>query len=104
MSKYAADYDSLNFQARHPFSADGEVVEVLKGCGIATISSDRGTLTVHKGTEGVHFDALRPGQTVSCELSPDGSNRVTHAHQQTQPMDIAEIRRLIAGGASSLGK
>ncbi len=102
MSKYTADYDPSHFDRRHGFSAEGEVVEVLKGCGIATISSQRGTLTIHKGTDGVHFDALRPGQSLSCELAPDGSNRVMHAHQQTQPMDVAEI--LMAGGKSEAAR
>jgi hypothetical protein len=100
VSKYAADYDFLNPDARHSFSAKGEVIEVLKGCGIATLQSQRGMLTIHKGTDGVHFDALRPGQFWACELSPDGSNRVTHAHQQTQPTDTAEIRQMIGSDPS----
>jgi len=68
------------------FQIDGVVVEVLQGCGMATVRTNAADeLSLNRGTDGLHFDALRVGQRVNCEVDVL-RNRVAHAHQQTLPM------------------
>ena len=67
----------------------GSVVNVLKGCGLAEVQcAGPYELTINKGTDGVHFDALTVGQRIACEVAP-ASRRVVHVHQQTMPMTAA---------------
>ena len=77
------------------FVVDGHVTEVLRGCGVATIHSGRSEeYSVNRGTDGVHFEALRVGHKVSCQVALP-TQRVLHVHQQTQPLHVP-VRR---GGA-----
>jgi hypothetical protein len=63
------------------------VVEVLPGCGTAVIAGEHPDVMVNRGTDGIHFDALRLGQGVICVVANRG-NRVLHAHQQTTSMMV----------------
>ena len=70
------------------FQIDGVVTGVLRGCGIAMLeSASADDFTVSRSTKGVHFEKLRVGQKVSCQVALT-TNRVLHAHQQTQPMPL----------------
>ena len=67
------------------FVVDGHVTEVLRGCGVATIHSGLSEeYSVNRGTDGVHFETLRVGQKVSCQVALP-TQRVVHVQQQTQP-------------------
>ena len=71
-----------------PREISGTVVEVLKGCGSATVETKAGSeLRLNKGTGGVHFDQMRVGQPVSCIVST-ATGMVLHAHQQTTTMSV----------------
>jgi len=76
-------------QARWPsFEIDGKVTEILRGFGLAVINAGGiDEFTLNRGTDGVHFEALRIGQKVSCQVAAQG-HRVLHAHQQTQPVHV----------------
>lgn len=62
------------------FQMDGFVVELLPGCGIATVATGQTVLVINKGTDGVRFEQLFPGQKIHC-LVDRASNRVLHVEQ-----------------------
>ncbi len=82
--------------ARDAMEIRGRVVSVLKGCGLADVEfgGHHHQLTVNRGTDGIHFNDLRVGQMISCEMSA-GSKRVIHAHQQTMPRGTAPSPKVL---------
>lgn len=72
------------------FSIDGLITEVLPGCGAAIVEvpGQAGDFSIHRGTAGIDFDKLKVGQRVHCDIGAS-SDRVIHAHQQTQPIVVS---------------
>ena len=66
-------------KARLSFDIEGEIFEVLEGCGLASIlSSSDAIYTVDRETPGLTFADLRPGQFVRCTVDCE-FERVLHA-------------------------
>ena len=66
-----------------PFEIEGEVFEVLHGCGLASIASLHGAIyTLDRQTPGIDFNELYEGRWVRCELGGDAT-RVLHAELVT---------------------
>lgn len=65
--------------ADHWYQAEGEIVEVLSGFGVANILCKNGVCyVVNRATPGVKFDRLRAGMRLSCRVTKKFS-RVLHA-------------------------
>lgn len=61
------------------FEINGKIVEVLMGCGVATVRSQHSTYTVNRDTAGIDFDELRCGQLIHCQIQCS-FHRVMRAH------------------------
>ncbi len=89
MTRHQNSTPAAAARPREPsFQIDGMVTEVLRGCGVATVHTGGSEeFTVSRGTSGVHFEDLRVGQKISCEVAFP-TQRVLHAHQETQPVHL----------------
>lgn len=87
MHRVTTPHVDIAIPEREPsFQIDGEVIEVLPGCGMATVRANSlEELVVNRGTDGVHFEHLNIGDIVNCQVAIADS-RVMYAHQQTVPM------------------
>ncbi len=72
------------------FEIDGQVVELLRGCGTAVIASEYAEVMLNRGTDGVHFEQLYLGQKVICDVAK-ANKRVLFAHQQTSSIWALEF-------------
>ena len=69
--------------ATSSFEIEGQVIEVLQGCGMASIASHHGVIyTLYRQTPGIDFNELYEGRWVRCELGGDAT-RVLHAELVT---------------------
>ena len=98
MNKYTSTHGLI--PANEPsFRIDGQIAILLPGCGVATIHSHgMDDFTINRGTEGVHFDDLRVGQEISCDVG-GAHHRVLHAHQQTKPLQLVAQKKSDTAGA-----
>ena len=65
------------------FEIEGEVFEVLRGCGLASISSRHGAIyTIDRQTPGIDFEELQEGRRVRCAIAGE-VGRVLHAELVT---------------------
>lgn len=83
---YSTQVDIAIPEPEPSFRIDGKVVEVYQGCGIAVLDTNSSdSLTINRGTDGIHFEELSVGDRVNCQVAIIGS-RVLYGHQQTQSM------------------
>ena len=65
--------------ATSSFEIEGQVIEVLQGCGMASIASPHGVIyTINRQTPGIAFTELHEGLRVRCEVGGEVKH-VLHA-------------------------